>query len=564
MEYTKGGKLGQELLRQCNSLFASPERSNAEANWAVLSEYLLPNQFGAFQSHNLQGTRNTKRFYDPTGAVAVADLAATIHTLATNESINWSKFIYRQDKLNDDTNACEWLEACNRAMFAAFSESNFYTEVNKGFQSWVALANMALLVEEVDDKDSTSIEFKGLQFKALHMSQIAWAEGLDSKINVVYWKFKLSARNAFSKWGDKCSKEVLRCAEKDPEKLFEYVMCIYPRDKKDVKINEIGLANPEDRPFAKVVIDKEKGNVLEEGGYYEFPIMCVRWETLPEEVYGRGRGHLALNDVRSLSRLNELQLDAIALEVRPPLFATHRTIMGNANIKPGSVITVRNVNEVTPYKTGSNWQAVFPQIERLVSSIRSIFFIDKLIFPPRNETGEMTATEVVERINQMQKVLGPTLGRLNTELLSPLIERVFAIMMRKPGALPEMPSILKQGQVDIDIKYVNPLARSQRIEEVQAITSWYRDLAMMAQVSQDPSALDNVDVDGVSKLSAKIHGVPETAIRSTQDVAKIRESRAAAQQQAMQLDNAVKAGDAQSKMAKAKPEAPESAKPGIY
>lgn len=561
MEYSDKGKLGQQLLKQCNALFASPERSNAESNWSVLSEYLLPNQFGGFQANNQQGTRNTKRFYDPTGAVAVADLAATIHTLATNESINWSKFVFKQDRLNDDTNACTWLENCNRAMFSAFAESNFYTEINKGFQSLVALANMAILVEEAE---SESIEFKGLQFKALHMSQIAWAEGFDSKVNVVYWKFKLSARNAFLKWGEKCTREVIKAAEKNPEQLFEYVLCIHPRKKEEVMVNEFGLAPPENRPFAKIIIDRCKGSVVEEGGYYEFPIMCVRWETLPEEVYGRGRGHLALNDVRSLSKLNQLQLEAIALEVRPPMLATHRTIMGNASYQPGSIITVRNVQELVPMRTGSNWQAVFPQVERLVASVRSIFFIDKLIFPPRDQMGEMTATEVVERINQMQKVLGPTLGRLNSELLSPLIERVFAIMMRKPGAFPEVPSILKQGQVDIDIKYVNPLARSQRIEEVQAITSWYRDLAMMAATSQDPSALDNVDVDGVSKLSAKIHGVPEIAIRSEEEKAKIREGRAQAQQQAMQLDNAVKAGDAQSKMAKAKPEAPERAEPGIY
>lgn len=563
MEYTNvdKSKLGQQLLRQCNSLFASPERTSNESNWAELSEYLLPNQFGNFQNNKLQGVRNTKRHYDPTGATAVADLAATIHTLITNQSINWSKFQYGQDRLNNDINACTWLEDSNRVLFDGFSNSNFYTEVNKGYQSLVGLANMALLVEESDPE---SIEFSGLRFKALHMSQLAWAEGLDSTAQVVYWKFKLSARNAHLKWGDLCGKEVIKACEKNPEQLFEYVLCIYPRDEKEVVMNEFGGAEPTQRPFAKVVIDKQKGHVLEEGGYFEFPIMCVRWETLPEEVYGRGRGHLALNDVKSLSKLNELALEALAMEVHPPLAVTHRSVMGVLNYKPKSLIVMRNVNDIVPMKTGVNWSALYPAQERLVASIKSIFFIDKLIFPPRDQTGEMTATEVVERINQMQKVLGPTLGRINSELLTPLIERVFKMMLRK-GAFGELPAILKQGRLDINIKYINPLARSQRIEEVQSIEHWVRVLGMLAQLGQ-PEALDNIDVDGVSKLAAKIHGVPESAIRDPEKMKEVRDSRAKIQQQKMQEESAVAQGDAASKMAKAQPKTGEveRGEPGSY
>jgi hypothetical protein len=39
----------------------------------------------------------------------------------------------------------------------------------------------------------------------------------------------------------------------------------------------------------------------------------------------------------------------------------------------------------------------------------------------------MTATEVIQRNEEKMRLLGPVLGRLQSELLKPLIDRVFNI-----------------------------------------------------------------------------------------------------------------------------------------
>ncbi len=541
-------KKGTELLRQCDALFNSPERSNCENNWATLTEYLVPNQFGNFNLGTSQGGKTTNRLFDSTAPAAVNDLSATLHTLTTNEAIEWLKLMFSRDELNDDIEATNWLNTVQYIILSELSSSNFYTEQNKNLKSFVSLGNMALLVEEAM---GDGLGFAGLQFKALHMSQVAWADGLDGKINVFFWKFKLSARNAYARWGDKCGKEIVKDFAKNPETLHSFVLVIQPNDPDNIEYNAMGLADPEARPFKKCIIERNHGTVVEEGGYYEFPVMGVRWETLPEEMYGRGPGHIALPDVRSLNRLRQLKLEAMALAVRPPLVTTSRAIIGSLNFKPGGLTVLRNINDLVPLNTGVDFNSVDNSIEELRQSVKGVFFIDKIIFPPRNQTGEMTATEVVERINQMQKVLGPTLGRLNTELLNPLIQRIFGIMMRK-GAFPPVPQSMANGVADIDIKYVNPLARSQQIEEVQSIHAWIQDLALMAQVGQ-AEGLDNIDADGVSKTSAKIRGVPPIAIKSSEDVQAMRQQRAQMQQEQMQLENNVKSADAAAKSAKAQP-----------
>ena len=97
------------------------------------------------------------------------------------------------------------------------------------------------------------------------------------------------------------------------------------------------------------------------------------------------------------------------------------------------------------------------------ASVRRIFFSDQLEL---NEGPQMTATEVQVRYELMQRLLGPTLGRLQSEFLNPIVERAFYSMLRG-NALPQMPECCN-ARFDLDIEYVGPLARSQKMDEVTA------------------------------------------------------------------------------------------------
>ena len=142
----------------------------------------------------------------------------------------------------------------------------------------------------------------------------------------------------------------------------------------------------------------------------------------------------------------------------------------------------------------------------------------------------MTATEVRARMELMQQILGPVVGRLQSELLNPLIGRVFMLMHRSNKFTPP-PEIVMQYGPNLDIEYVSPLARAQRLEEVFAIERWYGQIAGMAQA--DPSIMDVVDFDKIGRLIAKRVGVPAEAMRSDEEVAQIQKQRQQ-QQQAMQ------------------------------
>ena len=134
------------------------------------------------------------------------------------------------------------------------------------------------------------------------------------------------------------------------------------------------------------------------------------------------------------------------------------------------------------------------------TAIRQAFYSDQLQL---QQGPQMTATEVQVRYELMQRFLGPTLGRFQSEFLNPLIERVFGIMLRAEALIPA-PEII-QGQT-VDVEYVGPLARSQRIEESIAIDRLYAQVFQIAQA--DPNILDLVDNDAAIRARAALLGVP--------------------------------------------------------
>ena len=75
----------------------------------------------------------------------------------------------------------------------------------------------------------------------------------------------------------------------------------------------------------------------------------------------------------------------------------------------------------------------------------------------------MTATRVLQR-NEEDAWTSP--WTMQSELLQPLIERTFSILLRA-GVFQQAPDIFK-GQ-DVDIEYVSPLAKAQKSRDLNAV-----------------------------------------------------------------------------------------------
>ena len=181
-------------------------------------------------------------------------------------------------------------------------------------------------------------------------------------------------------------------------------------------------------------------------------------------------------------------------------------------------------------------------------SIREVFYVNQLQL---QQGPQMTATEVIQRNEEKMRLLGPVLGRLQSELLKPLIDRAFNILLRKEQFIPA-PEFLS-GQ-DIEIEYVSPLAKAQKSSELSSITRVIEILGSLANVAP---VFDYINFDALVKHVANIVGVPQKILKTQSQVNAEREEQAAQaeqQQQMAKMQQVAQAGGDIAPLAKALPE----------
>ena len=92
--------------------------------------------------------------------------------------------------------------------------------------------------------------------------------------------------------------------------------------------------------------------------------------------------------------------------------------------------------------TGGRPDLGFDLVQDVRARVREIFFVDQLQL---NEGPEMTATEVIQRTEEKMRLMGPVVGRTQTELLGPMLQRVFGLLYRAGKLPPPPPHMLQRG-----------------------------------------------------------------------------------------------------------------------
>jgi hypothetical protein len=235
----------------------------------------------------------------------------------------------------------------------------------------------------------------------------------------------------------------------------------------------------------------------------------------------------ALPDVKMLNLMSKTIIQAAQKQIDPPLLVPDDGFLLPIRTQPGGLNFFRSGSRetITPLNTGANIPIGLNMEEQRRTAIRQAFYVDQILTAG---SPQMTATEVIQRQEERMRVIGPVLGRLMNEMLRPLIDRVFALMLRNDMLAPA-PEIL-QGR-DIDIEYVSPLARAQKSS---SLNNTMRALEILLPLAQSLPVGDHIDPDGLVRHVTDSLGVPKATLRSQREVNETREARAQAEQEAMQ------------------------------
>ena len=229
---------------------------------------------------------------------------------------------------------------------------------------------------------------------------------------------------------------------------------------------------------------------------------------------------IALPDIRNANELVESTLEAVGKVVDPATITTQRGLLSDLDLGRGGLTVVRSIGDLQPFESTARFDVAAGTLEMFQMAINRVFRVDQLQL---KESPAMTATEVQVRYELMQRLLGPTLGRLQNDFLNPLVTRTFNILQRA-NRLPPVPESVRINRGEINLEYTGPLPRAQRMEQVRATQEWLLTLAQMGELF--PAMLDSVDPDAVSRRIARLMSVPAAMLRTAEEVQQIRTERA--------------------------------------
>ena len=517
-------KLAAELKNNLSRL--KEKRSTWESHWQEVADLMLPRK-AEITKERARGDKRSTQIFDATAIHSLELLAASLHGMLTSSANRWFSLRFKEAILNEDDEAREWLEDCIDKMYLGFARSNFQQEIFENYHDLICFGTACLMVEE-DEEDI-------IRFSARHIKEIYIEENKKGLIDNVYRKFKLTADQAIQKFGvENLSKEIITKHKTNPYDEVEICHIVRPRT-----IYDSSKKDKKNMKFQSIYFEHGTDHIIAIGGFNENPYIVSRYLKSSTEIYGRSPAMNALPDVKVLNKMVEHGLKATAKQIDPPLLIPDDSMLSPIRMAPGSLNYYRSGSRdrIEPLNIGQNTSVTLNAENQRREAIARMFHVDQLQVQ-QNRT--MTATEVLQRNEEKMRILGPVMGRIQSELLEPMITRVFSIMLRNK-LFRQAPEIL--ANQEIDIEYVSPMAIAQKGQELQNIM---RGLEIFGSISQMAPVQDYLDENGLIKQIVQTLGLPARMIKSDKEVQAIRMERQEAQQMQMQMQQQM----AESEMAK--------------
>ncbi len=466
---------------------ARDKRTRWESVWQDCYDYAWPQRGAMFSGHDGEGVRRGERLYDGTALDAVDQLASLLLGNITPPLTPWFGLKPGTDVSAEDAKKlAPLLEKTSRIMQAHFDQSNFIVELHQSLVDLIVAGTASLAFEESDPG-----EMSAFTFTAIPLSHIVMEEGVRGTLDTSYRNFSLTAAEIGARYPDFLLADSQTTAgSKTDDQVWDVTESIIPLHDKSAYLHCAFLS--------------DSGEVLHRAKIDYQPYVNFRWMKSAGEIYGRSPVMKALPDIKTANKVVELILKNASISVTGIWQAEDDGVLNLANIElvPGAIIPKAVGSKgLTPLEMPARFDVSQIVLTDLRSRIRHALQVDRL---PQMDAKPRTATEIIERGNEMSLLLGATFGRLQVELLNPLIQRAYQILRRR-GAIPDLPL---DGRV-VAIEHRSPLARAQAGRHVEAAIGW-----VQAADSLGPEAAAHINRVAVLEYLTAALGLPAIFLNS--------------------------------------------------
>ena len=467
---------------------AKERRVTWEQHWQECYDFALPRR-EATAGDALPGEKKTDKLFDSTAPDAVDELAAALLSQLTPPWSRWFSLAGGTETNADERAAiAPELDRIATALQSNFDRSNFALEVHQCYLDLVTVGTACLLFEEAPLGQPVAF-----RFTAVPMAQVAMEEGPYGRLDVTYRRCEFTDAQLRSRFPD----APLPAAQdgrspSDPEIRFPVIEAVVPEG---AGYGYMAVLDDEGAFDGEPVL-------LAEGRFRQSPFINFRWLKAPGEIYGRSPTMKALPDIKTANKVVELVLKNASIAVTGIWQADDDGVLNPAlvTLTPGTIIPKAvGWAGLTPLRTNVDFNISDVVLERLQGNIRKALFSEQLgpMGGPR-----MSATEVFARTADVARILGATYGRLQTELLTPLIDRAIAVLARRG----DISQLSIDGRV-VDVEYRSALQDQQAQKQVETTVAWFN---IVRDAGFDPSEFADLRTGAV--WLARAMGVPESIV----------------------------------------------------
>lgn len=517
------GVVGADLRKRCALRLAGlkNERNSWDALYHDLADNLAPFS-GAFDYDQASGMRRQASFahiYDATAIISVQQTAAGMMSYGTSPARPWHRNTVSDPDLQKRHEVLAWLDDVTRLQRDVLEASNTYLVLPMLYSDLLVFGTAACLV--MDDPESV------VRLYPLSPGSYWLAQDHTGRVDTCYREFAMTTAQIVERWPDTHSKAVAaayRAGQLDT--WWTIVHVVEPR-------REHGRGKTQkDMPFRSVYYENatsEGDGVLAEGGYRKFPVLAPRWWRKPNQVYGVSPGMMAVPFASQLQAMTLVKGKA-AQAIADPAWQLPPSLKNSPDVdtEPGghSFVDQSNPNGgIRPLREARiDLAPITADIYDVRQQVRAALFADLFTMLVEAVEGRMTAAEFGMRVQQKMLMLGPVVQSLNSELLSPLLERIYDALL-EGGVIP-VPPPEAQG-AEFRIEFMGVLAQAQRASGVAAAEQFLLFAKSVAEAK--PDVLDSVDFDAMLRSHADMLGVDPDNLMSPERVQELRVARANAE-----------------------------------
>jgi hypothetical protein len=518
----------QELIQLLNR--AKGTRTNWDWHWQEVKDRVWPH--GAdFTTQRAPGDKRTEMMLDATAALGLERFASALESLLTPRQKRWHSLKPMDEDLEDDSEVMDWLELVTDRLFAARAAptAGLYSHLHECYKSLGAYGNSCLYVD--------SHPRGGLRYMHVSINQTYIALDPFGQIDTIYRCYKHTAKQSIQTWGDKAPQRAQEVMATDPFREHEYLHLVRPN-----RLQDFMAPGPRGMAFESIYACLDDQTLLSHGGYTTMPYLYSRYTVNPSEPYGRGPAMLVLPNIKILQEQKKTLLRAGHKVVDPPLLLRDDGVLGTGGklvrLMPGGQ-TFGGLDKegrpmVQPLITGARLDLTREMMQDEKKIIADAFLESLWLILMEDPSKQMTATEILERANEKGQLLGPAIGRQQSELLGPLIEREVDALLRS-GELPPPPPQLES----YEIEYESPGTQMQKADEMVSIARAYEIAAPF--IAADPGLMQKFNGEEIIDRAVIALGVPRKVVRDDKEYAAARQKYDAmlAAQQAIALGQGV-------------------------